>query len=400
MKKRSLSKTFIQACTSSTVSAIINMITTILIARWLGDHIYANYIIDLAFVSIILIILEIIPSNYVVFKVQDDSNWINCAAVQAIASAVIITIITAIIGEFFSLFKQHTHWISSYTALMVVKRFLDISQQSKGNIAEFIKLEAYVAALRLIIFLFCAQTKIPPTTTVWMSLVLANAIVQLSWFIAHPEDRKPFKNCMASTSVRPIMAERKNYPGYYCGIALKRIRDNIVPLVADRFFTHKSELATFFIAYRGVLFARSQIRILEGILNYRPATEAVNNLSPNKIIMIAGLAQIGAMIASSLILLISNSNQIDFLTNFFLSLIIWPSTYMKLKRAKAYSNYQTKPINFSLTIYSLTLTIICYGLMILEPRNNTAFSLALVSAESLGLLALNSKKITGKLISK
>jgi hypothetical protein len=388
MDKRGFSSTFVKASTSSVAAALLNMLTTVLIVRWFGDHIYADYIVDLAVVSIILIVLEVVPSNFVVFKVQDDPKWINSAATHAVISVIFIILVTGSLGEFSSFFRKYTPWIAVYVALLAIKRFLDIRQQSTGNIAQFLRMEVYIALLRLLLFGVFFQNKIDPPITIWMSLALATATVQLVWFISHPEDREPFKKCVTADSIKSIINARANYPDYYIGVVLKRIRDNLMPLAADRFFQQKDELAAFFLAYRGLSFALSQIRIFESILNHRPALNAILGLSTKRMVFVAILAQIVAITVSTLILLISGANQVDPVVVIVLSVMVWPYTYLVLRRAQAYSQYQVKLLNTSLIGYIITLLVLCVCMMIFDIRTGVSYSIALIAAECLGLLIL------------
>lgn len=391
MNRQGLTRTFIKAASSSASAALINMLTTVLIARWLGDSVYADYVIDLAMISIILIFIDLVPSNYLIFKVQDDPRWINSAATHATASFVLITLTTVSIGKTLDPFKHYSIWIPVYAGLMAIKRFIDIHQQAAGKIAQFLKLEAYIAGLRLALFLICAKFEIDPNLTVWMSLALATATVQLAWLYSQPEARQTLWHCLDKQPIRELLKEKSNYPPYYAGITLKRLRDNLMALIAERYFLHKDELASFLLAYRGLTFAQSQIRIIEGMLNHRATLKAASNLSTKKKLFIAGTAQLVALTASALILLLSDANHTNHLTTFALSVIIWPATFSVLKRAQAYASYQANAVNYSLLSYITSLTIICAALINLDERTDAAFSIALLTAECVGLFVFSKR---------
>jgi hypothetical protein len=94
-------------------------------------------------------------------------------------------------------------------------------------------------------------------------------MAQLIWFIARPDEFRTFRSVVNRSVWTPLIQNRALYRHYYLGIAIKRLRDNLVPILASNFFTSREALGAFFLAYRGLQFTLGQVRIIENLLNHR-----------------------------------------------------------------------------------------------------------------------------------
>lgn len=359
-----------------------------MIARWLGNHAYADYVVDSAVIGLLLICLEIIPSNFVVFKVQDHPSWIRSVGAQALVSIAVIATFTTSLGTFGSPFNQYTPWIAVYAATCALKRYLDMRLQSTGRLAHYLRLDALIAGLRLPLLFCCAQLHVNAATSLWMSLAIASGVVQLHWLLTHPDDLQPLKLGLSTASFKAIWDERAAYPGYYLGIVLKRGRDNLMPLLAERFFQQKEELAAFFLAYRGLVFASGQIRILEGIINHKPTMNSVLGSASSRKLLIASIGQALVIGASVVLLLSAGAENAQPLTILILSLITWPSTYLILARAQAYASYRAHQVNAALLAHVVVLLLSVTLLGFAGGTTGVFFAAALLAAECAGYATL------------
>ena len=167
----------------------------------------------------------------------------------------------------------------------------------------------------------------------------------------------------------------------YVGIILKRIRDNAVPLVAQYFFSTASALAAFFLAYRGVTFAVSQIRIIESLLNHRQTLNQIMSLKTKQKFLIAFIAQILCLISAFALQFLANVGEFNYIVNLILSFIIWPIVFNILERTKAYSNYQVKRVNHSMVGYLLVIFTCSFVSNIFGYTSIFVFVLILVLSE-------------------
>ena len=369
------------ASTRSITVAVLNLLITVIVVRWFGAENYANYMIDLAIIGIISIFLEFVPSNYLLFKIQDDSSWLGVIVVQTIISIVFGSLITLGIFYYTDFFKDFTLWILFYVMSLGVKRYLDIHLQSSGRLNEYLEIEVIAALVRLLLMLMCLYFMIEGNIAIWLSLTVGIITAQVIWFIKNDNELNHFAMVFKARHWIKLFSNFDKYQPYYVGIILKRIRDNAVPLVAQYFFSTASALAAFFLAYRGVTFAVSQIRIIESLLNHRQTLNQIMSLKTKQKFLITFIAQILCLISAFALQFLANVGEFNYIVNLILSFIIWPIVFNILERTKAYSNYQVKRVNYSMVSYLLVIFTCGFVLNILGYTSIFVFVLILVLSE-------------------
>jgi len=369
------------ASTRSITVAVLNLLITVIVVRWFGAENYANYMVDLAIIGIISIFLEFVPSNYSLFKIQDDSSWLGVIVVQTIISIVFGSLITLGIFYYTDFFKDFTLWMLFYVMSLGVKRYLDIHLQSSGRLNEYLEIEVISALVRLLLMLICLYFMIEGNIAIWLSLTVGIITAQVIWFIKNDNELKHLAMVFKARHWIKLFSNFDNYQPYYVGIILKRIRDNAVPLVAQYFFSTASALAAFFLAYRGVTFAVSQIRIIESLLNHRQTLNQIMSLKTKQKFLIAFIAQILCLISAFALQFLANVGEFNYIVNLILSFIIWPIVFNILERTKAYSNYQVKRVNHSMVGYLLVIFTCSFVSNILGYTSIFVFVLILVLSE-------------------
>lgn len=369
------------ASTRSITAAVLNLLITVIVVRWFGAENYANYMVDLAIIGIISIVLEFVPSNYSLFKIQDDSSWLGVIVVQTIISIVFGSLITLGIFYYTDFFKDFTLWMLFYVMSLGVKRYLDIHLQSSGRLNEYLEIEVISALVRLLLMLICLYFMIEGNIAIWLSLTVGIITAQVIWFIKNDNELKHLAMVFKARHWIKLFSNFDKYQPYYVGIILKRIRDNAVPLVAQYFFSTASALAAFFLAYRGVTFAVSQIRIIESLLNHRQTLNQIMSLKTRQKFLIAFIAQILCLISAFALQFLANVGEFNYIVNLILSFIIWPIVFNILERTKAYSNYQVKRVNHSMVGYLLVIFTCSFVSNILGYTSIFIFVLILVLSE-------------------
>lgn len=369
------------ASTRSITVAALNLLITVIVVRWFGAENYANYMIDLAIIGVISIILEFVPSNYSLFKIQDDASWLGVIVVQTIISIVLGGLITLGIFYYTDFFKDFTLWILFYVMSLGVKRYLDIRLQSSGRLSEYLGIEVIAALVRLLLMLISSYLMLEGNIAIWLSLTVGIIIAQVVWFIRNNNELNHFAMVLKARHWVNLFSNFDKYQSYYIGIILKRIRDNTVPLIAQYFFSTASALAAFFLAYRGVTFAVSQIRIIESLLNHRQTLNQIMSLKTKQKFLIAFAAQILCLISTFTLQFLADVGDFNYIVNLILSFIIWPIVFNILDRAKAYSKYQVKRVNYSMIGYLLVIFPFSFILSILGYTSIFVFVLVLVLSE-------------------
>lgn len=384
----SLKRLFITASAVNAATAAVNFLGTVLLVRWFGAGVYADFLVDLAYLSLLLILLEVVPSNYMVFRVQDEPTRIRGLAAVAVVSVMALAGIVQVAGQFFNLFHAGSIWIAPYAGLMAIKRYLDIRLQSTGCLREYFGIELRGAVIRVVLMAGFLWWAVQPVDAVWASLACATLLAQFTWFVGKPDERRIFTSVVDRTAWLPLIEERRAYAPYYLGIAVKRLRDNLVPMMASSFFISREALGVFFLAYRGLIFTVGQIRIIEGLLNHRHTLAKVMDLSLFHRALVAIVGQVVCVVASLGLVVASGVESIQMLTVLLLSFIVWFNVFSVLERAKAYSNYDTLRINSSMVMYCAVAIGLVWLLITLGIRTESVFSLILICAEGMSLWSM------------
>ncbi len=384
----SLKSLFLGTAAVNAATAAFNLLGTVLMVRWFGASVYADYLVDLAYLSLVLIVLELVPSNHSLFRVQDDPTRIRGLAALAVASAFVLAGAAGIAGYGFGLFHANSIWIIPYASLMAVKRYLDIRLQSSGRLREYFGIELRSAVIRLLFMGLFLWWLVNPVDAVWASLACATFLTQMIWFAGKPDERSLFNTITQRSAWKPLLDERQAYTPYYLGIALKRVRDNMVPILAGGFFLTKDSLAAFFLAFRGLAFTIGQMRIIEGLLNHRNTLAAVKKITVGRQLLIGLIGQAICLIASVVLIYASGVKYIDFYSVFVLSFSVSIAGFSMLKRAQQYSEYSPSVVNFSMAMYCLSALGFYWAAMYLTNRTSVVFSLAIICSEGISFLLL------------
>lgn len=387
-----LARNFFGSSLRSAAAAGLSLLTTILLVRWFGAETYTNYMVDLAMISLLLIVLEVVPSNYSVFRIQADPFWQRSIGAQTVLTLLLVVIVVFAAGHWARLFKDNSFWMVVYAAGMTIKRYLDIRLQSSGRLNEFMGIELVTSTVRLALLALCFYQELRGNQAVWASLGVATLLSQALWWFKNPAELRIFSGFFDRKAWRALAASSPAYAPYYSGIALKRLKDNFVPLVAERLFVSRELLATFLLAYRGVNFAAGQVRILEAMMNYRRALAAVQTMSRLQHHLVAASAQALCLCASAGLLLSSGLHDPPWLPTLALSFMVWPTVFIVLERAKAYSSFRPDLVNRSVLAY---LAVASAGALLLKLTGAISlitFSFLLVASEATALAVM---KIAG-----
>ena len=380
---------FLKSSTVNICTASFNLLTTVLLVRWFGETVYADFIVDLAYLSLISILLEIIPSNYSIFRVQDYPSRICGLAALSVVTVFILAGIAAASGYFFDLFHANSVWIAPYAGSLAVKRYLDTLLQSTGRLREYFGVELLGAAIRVVLMSGFLWWGVQPVDAVWASLACATLLAQLFWFSKNAEERRVFISSVVEKSAWiPLFEERRAYIPYYLGIFFKRLRDNLVPILASYFFISKASLGAFFLAYRGLLFTAGQIRVIEGLLNHRKNLVAVEGLPFLHKIFVAAFGQIVCIAASFGLMFSSGVEKFQIFTILILSFAIWFYVFSIIERSKAYSRFDISTVNLSIVSYCSVQIILVWFFKNMNIRTENVFGFILVCSEGVSLLTM------------
>lgn len=365
----------------SGVASALSLLATVLVVRWFGPGVYANYTVDLAWLSLVMLILELVPSSYAVFRMQDDPSWAKAVAAQAIGTMLLVIAIVSIAGSL-GAFHFYSPWISAYAASLAIKRFLDVTLQAEGRLPEYMRLEALAALMRVLLLVVGDRYAVlHPGHAVWAAMGLGTLLAQAVWLALHRAERQKLLCFSEASAWRSVFASRRDYVPYYYGTLLKRLKDSSTPIAAAQVLTSVHSLATFLLAYRGLVFAWGQMRLIEAMLNHRSILGLVAAIGAKRRMAIAATGMLLCFAASAMLMMVSGQPDKPWLTAAVLSLTVWPMSSYMVERSRLYSEFRALPVNVSLTLSLAALWGGVLAIILMDRRNAVLFSSLLVLAE-------------------
>lgn len=392
-----LKKLFFKASFLSAIASGLNVLATIAIVRWYGAEAFTDFTVDLAVIGLFLLLLELVPSNYAVFKVQDDPDWLHSVSAVQSACVLVLIFLIYVLSKFGSVFNQYSPWMLVFVIASAGKRFLDIRLQSSGRLSEYLKNEVWTSIVKLPLIVGGVFTEIGSANALWAAISIGMVSAQVVWWLRNTDDLKYLTSLVAKDSWRRFASSKYDLHQYYLGAVLKRIKDNMVPILADVYFQSKSALAVFFLSYRGLVFVVGQIRIIEALINHRDTLAVAQTLSFLQKAKLAFVTQVVCILASTGLVYSSGITGQGVVVIFMLSAMTWPIVFYVFERAKAYSNYESSRINFAMAVNVLFLSSSIYAIKYFEWHSVALFISALIASEVSGLLSISFSRIRRRL---
>lgn len=339
-------------------SALTGFLGTLLAVRLIGIASFADYAIDLAKLSVILVLTELIPSSYSIFQQQKDPvfGYDIAAFILVLLLVVPVSVLVAHEAGFFSSFS----WFAvAYAGGVVVQRYLDACFQAQGRVSELfaITLTTNIARLAALVGLELLVEEIAPADMIWGAAAAGIISSQTIFFARNPAELVPFLRQGGMSSLRRLWAQRASYFGYYPNIALKRLRDVSMALVCDWFVPSKVEAGKYLLAYRGIDFVVGQLRVVEAFLNNMRIREALSASRSRSLLLSAIIGQVLAATMSMVLVSQTGFNADMVPVAFVGSFFVYPYVLELAARSDAYASFAPSRVTFSLLAFLLGIGI-------------------------------------------
>lgn len=372
----------------SMTTAGLSLLTTVLTVRWLGLVVYADYTVDLALISIVLVLMELVPSAFAVFKVQDSPEFLEGQAAFSIACIPLLAAVIWLLHEYTTLLQAFTAWIVLYCALQPVKRYLDIRLQSSGRLREYYAMELYSVVFRLALLAGAVWVGWDSSGALWMSLALGLLLAQSWWLVRNPHECRMARHAFKAGAWRQVAGHGKAYVAYYVNVGLKRIRDNAVPLLAARFFATKEATGIFFLAYRGLVFIVGQLRVIEGFLNHRATLRFIGEKQGRNVAIVTAVAPLACVAVSYVLAQVTGSGAPQWDSIVILSMAACAYPFALILRARALAAYRMGVVTAGMSAYVLTAGLLVAACQSASLASTAVFSSIIVLAEMMSLLVM------------
>lgn len=346
-------------------SSLAGFLATIITVRYFGPEAFADYVIDLAKLSILTLVAEIVPSPFSIFKQQTSLRYKNALPYFYIISALIGLVVVFSLNSV-GLFSVFSLWMYLYCICAVVQRYVDCRLQAEGRMKDFFFLPLITNICRLPILYFSANylVSVTPVSVLWGSLSIGSSLSILVFFFIR---RKEFNVlsifCFCSSCIY-LWRYRRKYLDYYPNILLKRIRDTAMPLVCDNFVSDRTESGIYFLAYRGVEVVCGQLRVIEALLSNFALRSKLSINRRQSMVVVAIAGQCAAALASLLLAGQVSLESSTFFLAFCASFFIYPYVSELTSRSDAYASFTPRLVTVSLASFvtGVAVTIVLTSL--------------------------------------
>lgn len=344
---------FGKSALGTALSAGVNLVSTMFIVRAFGSDIYADQVVDLSKIALIMVFAELIPSSFIVFKVQDERSWLNILIGQLLISAIIAMAVIFVMIQAGGVFSTQSMFLMFYAVLILAKKYMDVVLQSLGTVHKLFMLDLLAAGLRLVLLAAFFVDDTDPKFAVWASLTLSMAAAQGIGLYSLRTQGGSLSQALRGRWWPQLLGEAPVFVTYYPSIILKGLADSIVPITAERIFVKKDDLAVFLLVFRSLNFVLVFGRIYEAILNHRESLVYLKENGTTFLRIIAGLSYLSALIMSAVMVEVSGLKLPSFTFLLLLAAVAWPAIYSAKDRAIRLSDYKSGRVASSYLAYSL-----------------------------------------------
>ena len=331
------------------------MLGTILITWHFGLAVFGTYIVNLSKVSLIMLGIELLPSSFAQFRLQDDPDFVKASPTFFILFGVAAMALAAL-AMTTGIMNGGSWFILAYVFVLSLQRCLDIQIVARGAVSLLVSIPLISNLLRASLLLALILFPVLRVNdTLWASLAVGTALSQAFLLLRRPEYWEVLANSPPARSIRYLWSLRREYTGYYVNSVLKRAKDTLFPLFCDAAMPGKTELGRLLVYTRSSETIAGQIRVLEMFLIHR---ETRANLASNRrkiLLGSAAIGHIGVVVLSTILLWNHGVDPSSIWWAAGMGLFMYPYVLEMAKRSDAYARGNPNAVTFSIMTYMLTL---------------------------------------------
>jgi hypothetical protein len=323
-----------------------------------GTADFAVYTISLAKLSIILLGLEVVPSQFSIFKMQHDPEFAKSISVFYFNFAILASALTAM-AVVFGLIVSNSWLIVVYAFVAVTQRYVEIKTQSSGIVPAFGRMPAISNFTRVILLMILGLTiaRRQSADAIWGSLCIGSAAGQLFILRNFPEVQLSLLAKSPFSSASHLFAVRSEYYPYIINSVLKRAKDTFIPLVVDAAVPNRSVAGQVLVFFRASDAVCTQLRVLEMFLVNTNLRETLRKSSRELFLL---LSIIGLVATFALSLLFQYRQGIDarsVLYSFMIGTVSFPYVLEIIWRNEAYAAFAPRRVTVSLLAFLIGVAV-------------------------------------------
>lgn len=339
------------------LTAAVNFLSSYLIVKVLSMKVFGEFAIFSSYLAFGGLLYAIIPSNFSIFKLQEDKNYkIKLLVFFILSSILFLLFIFLMVGLnllHIGILTSYLFGISTYFL-----GYFDIKFQASGKLNKYFLMLFIVALMKVIVlgvFYYTDQLN-NLADLLWTMTIVQLTII----FVYIFEDRHDIKFILLHPKIykQTILFIKNNIPIfklYYLNTFLKRLRENIIILIFSK-FTPKDVIGLFSIFVKIASFIFGLSRTLEAFFMNKNNIATYRDLFYKKVIYFAIFLQILFLIVGITYLKIF-THKYYFLEILTASLLVYPHIYFLLARSEMLSNYKNREANISEVIYIVVVLV-------------------------------------------
>ena len=344
------------------LAAASGLAGTIIISWVFGPVTFANYMINIAKLAIVLLGLELLPTYFSVYRLQHDAEFAAAFPIFYLLFAAVAAGITALVIALG--YIHDASWsMLLYIALCVSQRYFDNTLQAEGKVAAFLWIPAISNSVRLLMLglLIGLAPQLASGDILWMSLSAGLVASQAYALARFPAAVGAFALSWRRSAVAYLWSLRSNYYPHYLNSVLRRLKDAALPLFVDAFMADKAAAGRFFLYFKAIEFSCAQVRTIEAFMVNAGLRASLQRHRGQLLAGAAVLAQIATVLVSLALLYRQGITWATAGTAAAISLFLIPYVIELYMRSNAYAALEPRKVSASM-LANLVTTLLLLSL--------------------------------------
>ena len=259
------------------IAAVAGLAGTFYVIWFFGLAEFAYFTINSAKLALVLLAGEMLPSNFSIFRLQDDPRFARAVPLFFVALAVCAAATVAALDAA-GVFAHASGWMALFVVSSAIQRYFDAQAQASGRVDAFFLIPAASNVVRLLLLVGLSQaTNWAAPDILWASAAIGGCVGQAIMVTRFPEFFRLESYRKPLAKLHYLWAIRRDYYGYYVNSVLKRLRDTFLPLFCDLAIPSKAEIGRLLVFTRANEAVCGQVRVLEAFMVNRAVREKLRN---------------------------------------------------------------------------------------------------------------------------
>lgn len=339
------------------VTAALNFLSSYLIVRTLSLNIFGEFAIFSSYLAFGGLLYAIIPSNFSIFRMQDEKNYKSTLITFFILSSILFLIYVLVMSAL-GLITISVLTVYLFGVSTNLLGYFDIKYQATGQLNKYFSMLFIVAILKIgTLGLFFYTDHLHELSDLLWTMTIVQFIVIIVYSL---EDRKELSYILKNLVIfkETVIYIKTNifiFRPYYLNTFLKRLRENVIILIFSNFTPkHVFGLFSIFVKIASFIFGLS--RTLEAFFMNKENIDKYRELFYTKVLYFSAFLQF-------LFLVVGVTYMKIFINDYMLieilipSFLVYPHVYFLLARSEMLSNYKNREANVSELIYVIVVLI-------------------------------------------